>query len=235
MVFGNGKQLAYQESVDECFQSVSEGKALIADAITDKGVSTSDDASFSTMATNIRNIVARFSVLSNQASASQILSGRAAYNYAGTRINGTHSCSFSTLSNQATAAQILSGRAAYNATGSVINGTYVASGSSLRWYSTFVTTPVYDAEDHSITVSLSVSNPSIYICFTRNANNALLACGRLGSFYWYCYRPLNGIGTFLTSQPLGVSVSGNTMTLSAAYSFADRFDYNTLVNIRYAE
>ena len=45
------------------------------------------------MATNIRNIVARFSVLSNQASASQILSGRAAYNYAGTKINGTHTCS----------------------------------------------------------------------------------------------------------------------------------------------
>ena len=36
--------------------SVSEGKTLIASAITDKGVSTASDASFSTMAANIRKI-----------------------------------------------------------------------------------------------------------------------------------------------------------------------------------
>ena len=36
--------------------SVSEGKALIAAAVTDKGVSTAADATFNTMATNIRNI-----------------------------------------------------------------------------------------------------------------------------------------------------------------------------------
>lgn len=88
----NQKELAYQSAVDECFQSVSEGKALVADAITDKGVSTSSTASFSTMATNIRNIVARFSALSNQASASQILSGRAAYDGIGSVISGTHTC-----------------------------------------------------------------------------------------------------------------------------------------------
>lgn len=38
------------------FQSVSSGKAKIAGAITDKGVSTSADSSFDTMATNIRQI-----------------------------------------------------------------------------------------------------------------------------------------------------------------------------------
>ena len=97
MVFGNGKQLAYQESVDSLFQSVSNGKALVADAITDKGVSTSATATFETMATNIRNIIARFAQLSNQASASQILSGRSAYNYAGTRINGTYACPTPTI------------------------------------------------------------------------------------------------------------------------------------------
>lgn len=40
----------------ELFQSVSNGKAQIAGAITDKGVTTSANDSFSTMATNIRNI-----------------------------------------------------------------------------------------------------------------------------------------------------------------------------------
>lgn len=42
-----------QEAIDEVFQSVSNGKELIADAITDKGVQTSASDSFSTMATNI--------------------------------------------------------------------------------------------------------------------------------------------------------------------------------------
>lgn len=45
-----------QDALDEVFQSVSNGKELIADAITDKGVSTSASDSFQTMATNIRLI-----------------------------------------------------------------------------------------------------------------------------------------------------------------------------------
>lgn len=40
----------------ELFQSVSNGKSLIASAITDKGVNTQEDATFSQMATNIRAI-----------------------------------------------------------------------------------------------------------------------------------------------------------------------------------
>ena len=45
-----------QGAIDQLFQSVSDGKSLIAEAITDKGVSTSSSASFATMASNIRNI-----------------------------------------------------------------------------------------------------------------------------------------------------------------------------------
>lgn len=45
-----------QDAIDEVFQSVSDGKELIADAITDKGVQTSANDSFATMATNISNI-----------------------------------------------------------------------------------------------------------------------------------------------------------------------------------
>ena len=44
------------ENVSELFQSVSDGKELIAEAITDKGVATSATASFQTMANNISNI-----------------------------------------------------------------------------------------------------------------------------------------------------------------------------------
>lgn len=44
------------DNVNDLFQSVSDGKELIAEAITDKGVTTSANDSFSTMANNIRQI-----------------------------------------------------------------------------------------------------------------------------------------------------------------------------------
>lgn len=43
-------------AINEVFQNVSNGKQLIATAITDKGVTTSSDSTFQTMATNIRGI-----------------------------------------------------------------------------------------------------------------------------------------------------------------------------------
>lgn len=45
-----------ESKLNEVFQSVSNGKSLIASAITDKGVTTAADATFQTMATNIRRI-----------------------------------------------------------------------------------------------------------------------------------------------------------------------------------
>lgn len=50
----NDKSLS--ENLSEVFQSVSNGKSLIAAAITDKGVETAADDTFQTMATNIGNI-----------------------------------------------------------------------------------------------------------------------------------------------------------------------------------
>lgn len=47
---------ATKEEVEELKTSVSEGKALIAAAVTDKGVETATDATFQTMANNINNI-----------------------------------------------------------------------------------------------------------------------------------------------------------------------------------
>lgn len=44
------------DSVDSCFQSVSDGKALVASAITGKGVTTASDATFATMANNVGKI-----------------------------------------------------------------------------------------------------------------------------------------------------------------------------------
>lgn len=47
-----------QEAIDELFTSVSNGKELVANAITDKGVVTSATDTFATMAQNITNIQA---------------------------------------------------------------------------------------------------------------------------------------------------------------------------------
>ena len=49
---------AYQTKLrlEECFQSVSNGKALVASAITGKGVNTASDATFETIAENINSI-----------------------------------------------------------------------------------------------------------------------------------------------------------------------------------
>lgn len=43
--------------VDQCFQNVSSGKALLASAITDKGITTAQDATFQQMAANIRGLI----------------------------------------------------------------------------------------------------------------------------------------------------------------------------------
>lgn len=45
------------DSVNDCFQSVSDGKTLVATAITDKGIETAPDATFEIMAENISNII----------------------------------------------------------------------------------------------------------------------------------------------------------------------------------
>lgn len=45
-----------QDALDEVFTNVSDGKVLLADAITDKGVETSADDTFATMAENISEI-----------------------------------------------------------------------------------------------------------------------------------------------------------------------------------
>lgn len=44
------------ESLESCFQSVSDGKALVASAITDQGIETDATATFEVMANNIRSI-----------------------------------------------------------------------------------------------------------------------------------------------------------------------------------
>lgn len=74
-------------NLPELFQSVSEGKALVASAITDKGVITAADATFQQMATNVESIPVLDTSDAN-ATASRILSGYTAY-VNGVKISGS--------------------------------------------------------------------------------------------------------------------------------------------------
>ncbi len=76
-----------KDAIDGLKASVSDGKALIASAITDKGVDTAQDAAFSQMAESIGRITTGTDTSDATAGAGDILSPRTAYTAAG-RVTG---------------------------------------------------------------------------------------------------------------------------------------------------
>lgn len=80
IVYGEG---TVQEALSELFASGSEGKSLIASAVTAKGVETAADATFAEMAANIGQITTGGDTSDATATPGDILAGKTAYTAAG--------------------------------------------------------------------------------------------------------------------------------------------------------
>lgn len=76
------------KAVNECFQKASDGKVLIASALTGMGVETSADATFAQMAEKISTIETGIQTTDATATASQLIAGATAYGASG-KFTGT--------------------------------------------------------------------------------------------------------------------------------------------------
>ncbi|QMV43751.1 hypothetical protein [Cohnella cholangitidis] len=109
-------------AITELFTNVSDGKALVAAAITDKGILTAVDDTFAEMAVNIEAIPVGPDTSDATATVGDILAPKTAYGSAGTKLTGTLA-----LTGSAADADVLATKTFYNTdaktkrTGTMVN------------------------------------------------------------------------------------------------------------------
>lgn len=126
--------------IDDLKNSVSDGKTLVANAITGKGVTTATDAAFQTIANNIGKIVTLTADTADAtASAGNILSGKTAY-VNGSKVTGT-------MPNQGAKTAALKCEGEYTIPAGYHNGSGKVTANSLA--SQITPTAVYDKYKHT--------------------------------------------------------------------------------------
>lgn len=147
---GNFSSNTVDGGMTELFQSVSSGKAAIASAITDKGVTTDANATFTQMTNNIYSIVtfAEGTALGT-ITPEKVLKGYLGYSK-GQAVYGTHECDASSLLEQADPLipdNIAYGKKAFGSNG-LITGTHKDSGGGTEY-------PTYGTDTSDATATAS--------------------------------------------------------------------------------
>lgn len=164
LTYYDGKIYTSQSEIREVFQSVSEGKSLIASAITDKGVQTDATDTFADMAENISNIPSAANPKLQSKSAtlkttSQTIKADSGY-------DGLSQVTVPAVSGTAAASDVVSGKTFSSANGVGISGSmpkttgntraggYFKDGSSTRYINLYIPSNGYYTTAASIYMSL---------------------------------------------------------------------------------
>lgn len=154
-------------NVEEVKKSVSDGKTLVANAITGKGISTSKDATFQTMATNISAIETKPTLQAKTvalSTSSQTIKADSGY-------DGLSQVTVPAVSGNAVAGDVLSGKTFASASGVNQSGTMVNNGAvnqTLAINGTYTIPSGYHNGSGKVTQSITTKGAATYTPGTSN-------------------------------------------------------------------
>lgn len=197
-------------AVEELKKSVSDGKTLVANAITDKGVSTSKDATFQTMAANINTIKTNPTLQAK----SVTLSTSAQTIKADSGYDGLSQVTVPAVSGTAVAGDVLSGKTFASASGIAQSGTMANNGAvnqTLAINGTYTIPSGYHNGSGKVTQNITTKGAAIY---TPSTTDQIISSGQ----YLSGTQTIKGDSKLIPSNIVsGVTIFGVTGTGGRKY------------------